>query len=105
MLADRSQPFVDDESNQDVSIPRNRVRAELLPLLEERFNPGIVDVLADQAEARARHVGLDGRDRVGPRSAERPPWREPRGRRRVRRSTSTLSPMPRSRSGAPFSGG
>jgi tRNA(Ile)-lysidine synthase len=33
-----------------VSIPRNRVRAELVPLLEERFNPGIVDVLADQAE-------------------------------------------------------
>jgi tRNA(Ile)-lysidine synthase len=49
-LAERSQSFVDDESNQDVSIPRNRVRAELLPLLEERFNPGIVDVLADQAE-------------------------------------------------------
>src|SRR4029077_8841320 len=49
-LAERSQPFVEDESNQDVSIPRNRVRAELVPLLEERFNPGIVDVLADQAE-------------------------------------------------------
>ena len=49
-LAERSEPFVEDESNQDVSIPRNRVRAELLPLLESRFNPGIVDVLADQAE-------------------------------------------------------
>jgi tRNA(Ile)-lysidine synthase len=49
-LADQSEPFVEDESNQDVSIPRNRVRAELLPLLEARFNPGIVDVLADQAE-------------------------------------------------------
>ena len=43
-------PFVEDESNTDVSIPRNRVRAELLPLLEARFNPGIVDVLADEAE-------------------------------------------------------
>ena len=41
--------YVDDESNTDVSIARNRVRAELLPLLETRFNPGIVDVLADQA--------------------------------------------------------
>jgi tRNA(Ile)-lysidine synthase len=49
-LAERSHAFVDDESNQDVSIPRNRIRAELLPLLETRFNPGIVDVLADQAE-------------------------------------------------------
>src|SRR5205085_903037 len=42
--------FVDDASNGDVAIPRNRVRAELLPLLEERFNPRIVDVLADEAE-------------------------------------------------------
>ncbi|MBI3490320.1 MAG: tRNA lysidine(34) synthetase TilS [Acidobacteria bacterium] len=43
-------PFADDESNRDVSIPRNRVRAELLPLLETRFNPRVVDVLADEAE-------------------------------------------------------
>ncbi len=42
-------PFVHDESNDDVSIPRNRVRAELLPFLERRFNPSIVDVLADEA--------------------------------------------------------
>jgi len=49
-LAERRLPFVDDETNADVSIPRNRVRAELLPLLEARFNPGIVEVLADQAE-------------------------------------------------------
>jgi tRNA(Ile)-lysidine synthase len=49
-LAQRSHSFVDDESNLDVSIPRNRVRAELMPLLQTRFNPAIVDVLADQAE-------------------------------------------------------
>jgi tRNA(Ile)-lysidine synthase len=48
-LEDRAVPFVHDESNDDVSIPRNRVRAELLPLLERRFNPSIVDVLADEA--------------------------------------------------------
>ena len=48
-LEDRGLPFVHDESNDDVSIPRNRVRAELLPLLERRFNPSIVDVLADEA--------------------------------------------------------
>ena len=46
--------YVDDESNDDVSIPRNRVRLELVPLLERRFNPAIVDVLADAA-ALARH--------------------------------------------------
>src|SRR5262249_10771857 len=49
-LVSRQQPFVDDETNADVSIPRNRVRAELLPLLARRFNPAIVDVLADQAD-------------------------------------------------------
>jgi len=42
--------YVHDESNDDVSIPRNRVRAELLPFLEQRFNPGIVEALADQAD-------------------------------------------------------
>jgi tRNA(Ile)-lysidine synthase len=49
-LGARSLPFTEDETNRDVSIPRNRVRAELLPLLEARFNPGIVEVLADEAD-------------------------------------------------------
>src|SRR5262245_958945 len=49
-LVSQQQVFVDDETNADVSIPRNRVRAELLPLLVERFNPSIVDVLADEAD-------------------------------------------------------
>ena len=38
-LGERHVPFVEDETNADVSIPRNRVRAELLPLLTARFNP------------------------------------------------------------------
>jgi tRNA(Ile)-lysidine synthase len=45
----RQIAYVEDESNHDVGIPRNRVRAELLPLLERRFNPAVVDVLARQA--------------------------------------------------------
>jgi tRNA(Ile)-lysidine synthase len=49
-LAEAHVAFVEDESNRDTSIPRNRIRAELLPLLEARFNPAIVDVLADEAE-------------------------------------------------------
>lgn len=48
-LHDRRVAYVEDESNGDVTIARNRVRAELLPLLQARFNPGIVDVLADEA--------------------------------------------------------
>jgi tRNA(Ile)-lysidine synthase len=49
-LVDRHLTFADDETNADVEIPRNRVRLELLPLLGARFNQGIVDVLADEAE-------------------------------------------------------
>lgn len=53
-LAGRRIAFVEDESNVDVTIPRNRVRVELVPFLERRFNPSIVDVLADEAQlARA----------------------------------------------------
>ena len=49
-LASRQVAYIHDESNEDLSIPRNRVRAELLPLLERRFNPSIVDVLAGEAD-------------------------------------------------------
>ena len=48
-LRDRAIAFVEDETNADVSIPRNRVRADLIPLLKSRFNPAIVDVLAGEA--------------------------------------------------------
>jgi tRNA(Ile)-lysidine synthase len=59
-LAERGVQYIEDETNSDVSIPRNRVRAELLPLLEARFNPAIVDVLADQAElARADWLWME----------------------------------------------
>ena len=48
-LASVGQVFRDDESNRDLSIPRNRVRHELLPLLSRDFSPGITDVLAREA--------------------------------------------------------
>src|SRR3954451_3496842 len=56
-LAERQLPFRDDETNDDVSIPRNRIRAELLPLLQARFNPAIVDVLADHADLARDAMG------------------------------------------------
>jgi tRNA(Ile)-lysidine synthase len=40
--------FREDESNQDRSVPRNRVRHELIPLLRE-YSPGIEQVLAREA--------------------------------------------------------
>ncbi len=46
---DPSARWVEDESNEDVSIPRNRIRRELLPRLADRFNARIVDVLAREA--------------------------------------------------------
>jgi len=48
-LAGRGVAYVEDETNADVTIPRNRVRLELLPLLASRFNPGVVDALASEA--------------------------------------------------------
>ena len=45
--------FRDDLSNADVSIPRNRIRHELLPLLEARFAHGVINIL-DRAAAIAR---------------------------------------------------
>lgn len=58
-LAERQLSYMIDESNTDVAVARNRVRLELLPLLAERFNPSVVDVLADEAEiARAEYWHL-----------------------------------------------
>ncbi|PYR42160.1 MAG: tRNA lysidine(34) synthetase TilS [Acidobacteria bacterium] len=60
-LAAGDYAFVEDETNADVAIPRNRVRAELLPMLAARFNPSIVDVLADEADvARETWAWMEG---------------------------------------------
>ena len=47
--ADRALPFRTDATNDDLSIPRNRVRHELIPYLEREFSPGISRVLAREA--------------------------------------------------------
>jgi len=53
--------FREDASNHDLGIPRNRIRHELLPLVERSYAPGIVDAL-DRAAAIAREDAeyLDG---------------------------------------------
>ncbi len=42
-----------DATNMDTSIPRNRVRHRLLPLLEREYNPSVKRVLLDGAEMLA----------------------------------------------------
>ena len=51
-LDSRREPFREDASNQDVSIPRNRVRQTLLPVLRDGW-PGAVVALARFAELAA----------------------------------------------------
>ena len=41
--------FREDGTNADVAIPRNRIRHELIPYLEARFSPGVIQVLAREA--------------------------------------------------------
>lgn len=52
-LQARRISFREDATNDDRAIPRNRVRHELIPFLETRFSPGIIDVL-DREAAIAR---------------------------------------------------
>jgi tRNA(Ile)-lysidine synthase len=48
------QKWREDESNRDLHFQRNRVRHQLLPLLEREYNPNIRQVLSEVAEvARA----------------------------------------------------
>src|SRR5262245_58269394 len=48
-LAEAGQAFCEDATNRDVSIPRNRVRHEVIPYLESHFSPAITKVLAREA--------------------------------------------------------
>jgi tRNA(Ile)-lysidine synthase len=59
-LASIHQPWREDASNADVAIPRNRVRHELLPYLEQHFNPAMTRALARLADvARADEAWAD----------------------------------------------
>src|SRR5207248_3290525 len=62
-LAELNQPFRTDASNADPRFTRNRIRAELLPLLKT-FNPDVVSALGRLAEQAAEaHEVIDGQAR------------------------------------------
>ncbi|MEX2206857.1 MAG: tRNA lysidine(34) synthetase TilS [Myxococcota bacterium] len=60
-LAERGLAHRDDESNRDLSIPRNRVRAEILPVLES-IHPGAATRLAALARLAAQAESRVGGD-------------------------------------------
>jgi tRNA(Ile)-lysidine synthase len=49
-LAAKKLSYREDKSNADTRYTRNRIRHELLPLLEREYNPAIRDVLLNTAE-------------------------------------------------------
>jgi tRNA(Ile)-lysidine synthase len=57
-LQARQQPFRQDSSNLDLRHTRNRIRHQLLPLLKEGYNPGIVTTLSHLAKQAAEANAL-----------------------------------------------
>ena len=54
------QPWREDHTNQDTQFTRNRIRHELLPLLERDYNPNRRELLGETAEvARARRTTVE----------------------------------------------
>ncbi len=48
-LETRATPFVEDSSNASLDILRNRIRADLLPMLEREYAPGLSGRLVELA--------------------------------------------------------
>ncbi|MDI6775435.1 MAG: tRNA lysidine(34) synthetase TilS [Verrucomicrobiota bacterium] len=72
-LRERRMAWREDESNRDLSIPRNRVRRRVLPFLERELNPGLRTVLVRTADVlREEDAWLDWVARKGLESCAAP---------------------------------
>ncbi len=49
-MADHALAHIEDASNQDTAFRRNKIRHELLPLLQQEYNPEIVKILSQTAQ-------------------------------------------------------
>jgi tRNA(Ile)-lysidine synthase len=86
------QSWREDSSNKDLSHTRNRVRHQLLPMLERDFNPGIRRTLADLAEtARAESDYWDRETEALLTRIIRPGKPSRSGRTTTREAAQTLS--------------
>jgi len=60
-LEAKGQSWREDETNRDETLLRNRIRSELLPLLTERYNPGVASALEHVASTCRELSDLLGR--------------------------------------------
>jgi len=93
------QDWREDSTNADVAYSRNRVRHELLPLLERNYNPNIREVLSEAAEVARRRRVLGCADRANVEDRNRVEGRS--HSRQFRRSRSRID----CRATAPFASG
>jgi len=70
-VAEHRIPFVEDPSNRDTALVRNRIRRRILPLLEKDFDPSMVWILSERAQTVAsdcealQYVADGAADRIG----------------------------------------
>ncbi len=75
-LQEKGYSFRTDASNRDLRFTRNRIRHELIPMLQKEFNPRIVRALAQMAllaredEAFLQHHSRKAAEKIGSRSPD-----------------------------------
>ncbi|MBI2677983.1 MAG: tRNA lysidine(34) synthetase TilS [Candidatus Koribacter versatilis] len=92
-LAGLGQDFREDASNQDPRFLRNRIRHELLPLLERDYNPQVAQAVAQMAEiARAEEQHWERE--VGEAWRQAAQWRAGGDGRGLVLNTAALAALP-----------